>query len=98
MSRAARGGRGAASRTIGVIPAAVVHHLMETNEAEIDRLRRQLEAALAEAEEAESRVEAHPGAPLLPLEWNDLDALTPSGKSSEPPSPPRTTVVTRRPA
>ncbi len=80
------------------IPAAVVHHLVESNEEEIERLRHQLAAALAEAEQAERRVEAHPGAPLLPLAWNDLDQSAPTDSSSVPPRPARTTVVTRRPA
>ena len=63
--------------------AAVVHRLVESNEEEIDRLRHQLEAALAEAEEAERRAEAHPGAPLLPLAWNDGDQLAPAGSSAD---------------
>jgi hypothetical protein len=90
------GGEGASAKDDVAIPAAVVERLIESNEEEIERLRHQLAEALAEAEEAEGRVEAHPGAPLLPLDWKDLDELAPSGQSSEPTLPPRTTVVTRR--
>ena len=90
------GGQGASAKDSDAIPAAVVERLIESNEEEIERLRQQLAEALTEAEEAEGRVEAHPGAPLLPLGWKDLDQLAPSGHSSEPTPPPRTTVVTRR--
>jgi hypothetical protein len=99
MSEPGREGRkGTTDTDNDAIPAAVAHHLVENNEEEIDRLRHQLEEAVAEAEEVERRVEAHPGAPLLPLAWNDLDQRDPSGRSSEPPRPSRTTVVTRRPS
>jgi hypothetical protein len=92
-------GRQGRTEAVGdTVPAAAVHHLVEGNEEEIERLRHQMEAALAEAEEAERRVEAHPGAPLLPLAWNDLDQPAPADSSSDPPRPARTTVVTRRPA
>lgn len=92
------GPKGTAKTDGDAIPAAVVHRLVESNEEEIDRLRHQLEAALAEAEEAERRAEAHPGAPLLPLAWNDGDQLAPAGSRAQPSRPSRTTVVTRRPA
>ncbi len=92
-------GRQRTTETDGdVIPATVAHHLVESNEEEIERLRHQLEATLAEADEAERRVEAHPGAPLLPLAWSDHDQPAQTDSSSDPPRPARTTVVTRRPA
>ncbi len=90
------GHQGSPAGEAGAIPASVVGHLIESNEGEIERLRRQLNEALAEADEAESRVEAHPGAPLLPLEWQDLDGVAPTDESPEPTRPARTTVVTRR--
>jgi hypothetical protein len=99
MSEPAGEGRQGSTETDGdTIPAAVVDHLVESNEEEIEWLRHQLEAASAEAEAAERRVEAHPGAPLLPLAWNELDQPAPTDSSSDPPRPARTTVVTRRSA
>jgi len=82
--------RSGASRT-DLIPAAVVRELVDRNERRIDDLKRQLDQARAEADEAERRVLARSGTEPAPLEA----APTPPGGS---PDRPRTTVVARPPA
>jgi hypothetical protein len=78
-----------------VIPGPVVRELMERNESEIDYLRRQLEAALHEAEEAERTVAELSGKPYSSV----VSDGAPDDRGKHSPRPPRTTVVTRsRPA
>lgn len=79
-----------------LIAPSVVDELVARNESEIDELRRRLNAALSEAEDAEARVASHRGTPLLPLHWHDpmegragLPTVSSNGER------PRTTVVTR---
>ncbi len=64
-----------------VIPGTVVRQLVDRNEREIEGLLRELEAALAEADEAERLVAGHPAATLLGLEFGafapvDVDTRT----------------------
>lgn len=87
---AAKVGPPAATRR-DVIPEGVVGELVERNESEIDDLRRQLDAALHEAEQAERTVAELSGTPYSGVVTDD--ASGDRGKHS--PRPPRTTVVTR---
>jgi hypothetical protein len=73
------------------IPGAVVEELVERNESQIDALRRQLEAALGEADEAERKVAELSGTPYT----NVLTDDAPGDRGKHSPRPPRTTVVTR---
>jgi hypothetical protein len=78
-----------------VIPGAVVGELVQRNEGEIDDLRRQLDAALHEAEEAERTVAELSGTPYSSVATDGV----PGDRGKHSPRPPRTTVVTRsRPA
>jgi hypothetical protein len=78
-----------------VISRAVVRHLVERNEAAIADLRRQLAAALRDAEEAERRISARPeGVSIPPAAAGD--AGNGGGvPDSGPDRRPRTTVVSR---
>lgn len=73
------------------IPGAVVEELVERNESQIDGLRRQLDAALGEAEEAERKVAELSGTPYSTVVTDDA----PGDRGKHSPRPPRTTVVTR---
>jgi hypothetical protein len=74
-----------------VIPGAVVTELVQRNESEIDDLRRQLDAALHEAEEAERTVAELSGTPYPTVVTDDA----PGDRGKHSPRAPRTTVVTR---
>ncbi len=74
-----------------VIPGAVVEELVERNESQIDALRRQLDAALDQAEEAERKVAELSGTPYSSVLADD----GPGDRGRHSPRPPRTTVVTR---
>jgi hypothetical protein len=71
------------------IPGAVVQDLVQRNERQIDGLRRELDAALEVAEEAEERAAALSG---TPPPGAPPDGTSGYGKHSQR---PRTTVVTR---
>jgi len=69
----------------------VVEELVERNESQIDALRRQLDAAVGQAEEAERRVAELSGTPYASMVTDD----GPGDRGRHSPRPPRTTVVTR---
>lgn len=72
-----------------VIPGAVVRHLVERSEREIDVLRQQLEAARRQADDDEARVAGLPGA--LPPPRRAGGPTEGAGSTARP----RTTVVSR---